>query len=239
MVRVKVFCMQKDEDDILKEWITYHSYLFGIDNLYIIDNRSGPQSKMILEQYQKQGLHVSEQPDYRCKGNYLLALMKETQDQTDIAIPLDIDEFVAVVHTDNLSTDFVHDWVMKCSSFDPLYYLNRYPQIQEKSKVNQTQALDHFMTTGYRLGWLPCSPNNLKVPTAQQKEAFLRQHQIILLKHYPEQTLSCDRNIIHRHLEQLSRCGRYAFMYYLTSRNEEMDYKNPVVDLIHFDLCNY
>ena len=38
MCRVKIFTMQKDEDDILNEWIIYHAHLVGLDNLYIIDN---------------------------------------------------------------------------------------------------------------------------------------------------------------------------------------------------------
>ena len=37
---IKIFCMQKNEDDILEDWILYHSSLVGYENIYLIDNQS-------------------------------------------------------------------------------------------------------------------------------------------------------------------------------------------------------
>jgi hypothetical protein len=61
--------MQKDDDDILEDWIRYHANLFGLENLYIVDNMSGEISKHILCQYAALGLHVCEQTDYSKKAS--------------------------------------------------------------------------------------------------------------------------------------------------------------------------
>lgn len=238
MVRVKVFCMQKDEEDILEEWILYHASLFGLSNLYVVDNHSKPASKSILTKYQQRGLNVSEQPDYRHKGDYLFQLIKEQQDQCDWAIPLDVDEFIAVVDEHNVKIDFIQDLATQCQSFQAGFYLSHYPQVQETGKVTPVQALEHFMKIGYRLKWSPC-PEGTRTEVSISPSAFLQQHRDLILKYYPEQTLSCHRDQILTHLEQLPKYGRYSFLYYLTSRNGEMDYLHPIEEITQFDRVDY
>src|SRR2546428_13637720 len=125
MKRIKVFCMQKDEDDILTEWILYHAHLFGMNNLYIIDNHSGRQSKSILEKYKAQGLNVFERSDYAKKGDYLFEMIRETVNDHDIAIPLDMDEFIGVLDLNNVSKDNLLKFARQCLSFDSTFYLNQ------------------------------------------------------------------------------------------------------------------
>lgn len=96
MRKIKLFCMQKNEEDILDEWILYHSYLFGIENIHIIDNNSSNESLEILHYYQKMGLNIYTLDDYSKKGDYICDLIKQNMDDCDIAIPLDIDEFIGL-----------------------------------------------------------------------------------------------------------------------------------------------
>jgi hypothetical protein len=234
--------MQKDEEDILEEWIIYHSHLFGIENLYIIDNNSRSDSWEILHKYESKGLHVSSKPDYALKGDYLCALMKETQDQCDLAIPLDIDEFVACVNLNNMPLNVLSRLARLCLSFDPNYYMTQYPQIHENCKLTAQEALEHYIARGFHFGWSPCHDHNIRTNlTNDEYKRFLDMYGNIILKHYPKETLSCDREQIIQHIENLpkNQGSRYVFLYYLTSRNTEMCYENPIDDLRSFDLVDY
>ena len=115
MVVVKIFCIKKNEDDILEDWILYHSYLFGVNNLYIVDNNSNEESLIILRKYEQHGLNVCQRPDYSKKGDYLYELIKQNERTCDIAIPLDIDEFIAIVDIKNVSYDLKMDQIGRAS----------------------------------------------------------------------------------------------------------------------------
>lgn len=59
---IKLFTIVKDEIDIVREWVMYHGYIFGFQNLYIIDNMSvdGTYEKL-LEFQQTHGCNVSQE----------------------------------------------------------------------------------------------------------------------------------------------------------------------------------
>jgi len=88
---IKIFTMQKDEDDILEDWIEYHSKIVGYENIYLIDNYSNIKCIDILKKY-KNKINIYTKPDYSKKGDYIAELIKENL--CDIAIPLDLDEFI-------------------------------------------------------------------------------------------------------------------------------------------------
>jgi hypothetical protein len=238
MVKVKLFCMQKDEEDILEDWIIYHSYLFGIENLYLIDNNSKSTSLQILRKYQQLGLNLSQQPDYSKKGDYLCDLIKQTQDQCDLAIPLDLDEFIAMVDLKNIPTQVAHNLAQSCASFDTRYYLERYPQVVSEGKT-PVLALEHFIKKGFHFQWSPCAEGNMKNIDPVACQQIIQQHRDIILKNYPQTTLTCEKDAINHYLSQLPKYGRYSFLYYLTSRNGAMDYDNPINDINVFDLLDY
>jgi hypothetical protein len=229
--------MQKNEDDILEEWILYHSYLFGLDNLYIVDNLSTQKSVDILKKYEKRGLHVTVQNDYSKKGEYLFELIKQTQNDCDLAIPLDIDEFVAVVDVNNLSSGFSNRLATACLSMDYHYYVTRYPQIQTEAKT-QKEIFEHFFKKGFHMDWI-CCPQYKTTLRKEEKEVFIKKHADMILKYYPQETISCDRQQLFQHLEQLPKFPRYSFLYYLTSRNSEIDYRDPIQEICTFDLVDY
>lgn len=235
--RVKLFCMQKDEEDILIQWINYHAYLFGLDNLHIIDNNSTDHSLQILQAYEKQGLHLYNRPDYGQKGDYLCQLIKEEVNQCDIAIPLDIDEFIAFLDIDQLPMrdQLVHQGL----AFDYSYYLRAHPEIQKDGKLNQKEALNHFLTHGSIQGYNSCPPEKIKNFNQIDCARFIQQHQITIVKNRPELTISCQRERLHQIIDQLPSYGRYAFLYYLTCRNQALVYKDPIAEITSFDVIDY
>ncbi len=101
-MRVACVMMQRNEINALEPWLRYHSYLFGIENLYVIDHGSDHHSVMsILDKYEKKGLHIfrlSKRADYRLKGEFVSQiLMAAAASQAyDILFPLDCDEFLAI-----------------------------------------------------------------------------------------------------------------------------------------------
>lgn len=238
MVKVKIFCMQKDEEDILEEWIIYHAYLFGLDNIYLIDNLSGPKSIKILKKYEALGLHLYTRPDYSKKGNYLYELINQTKNECDLAIPLDIDEFVAVVDIKNMSTQCMTELVTACLSFNYRYYITKYPQVHTECKTPQ-EALEHFIKKGFFFKWSPCPDEEKKQISENERDLFIQKNLNLILKNYPKETLSCDYTQINQYLEQLPKYGRYSFLFYLTSRNTEIDYDDPMNEIQMFDLIDY
>ena len=92
-IKIGIYCMEKDEDDILEQWILHHSKITPITNIYIIDNMSDSRkTHSILEKYKVMGLNVSYEKDYKQKGTLVYNLIKESK--PDIAIPLDLDDFI-------------------------------------------------------------------------------------------------------------------------------------------------
>jgi Glycosyl transferase family 2 len=95
---VKVFCMLKDEADILEDWLIYHGYLFGYRNLYLADNCSTDvQCRLILERYAAKGANVVFDvpgPQFLRKGDYLREWAVATCPPETIFLPLDVDEFL-------------------------------------------------------------------------------------------------------------------------------------------------
>lgn len=91
---VKVFTMIKNEVDIIEHWIKYHGYIFGYENLYILDNNSDDGTWEIIEKYGKEyNFYYEKHDDYITKGIAITNLIK-TCNHFDIALPLDIDEFI-------------------------------------------------------------------------------------------------------------------------------------------------
>lgn len=95
---IKIFTMQKDEEDILEDWIEYHSKIVGYKNIYIIDNYSNNKCIDILNRYSKL-INIYTKSDYFKKGDYISELIKENP--CDIAIPLDLDEFIGIDNSMN------------------------------------------------------------------------------------------------------------------------------------------
>ena len=99
-MKIKLFTMVKNENDIVDYWIQYHGQLFGYNNLYIVDNESNDGTYEKIEQYSKYGVHIEKESDYSRKGEIMTELMNSIGSY-DIAFPLDIDEFIIYYDKEN------------------------------------------------------------------------------------------------------------------------------------------
>lgn len=100
-MNVKVFTFQKDEDDILSDWLAYHSYLFGKKNVYVIDHNSKKSCEIISSS----GVNLIKYngPFEQGKGRELTRVINKYKTGSDFVIPLDCDEFI-VFNDRNFST---------------------------------------------------------------------------------------------------------------------------------------
>ena len=123
MLKIAVATMVKNEDDIITEWIYYHSKLFGIKNLYIIDNYSNDNTYKICKNYIKYGLNLIRKENYWNKGLYMTSCMNDLirNHDIDIFIPLDIDEFICYFDKSNK--------IIKCNNLIHYYkeLIKQYP----------------------------------------------------------------------------------------------------------------
>jgi hypothetical protein len=98
----KIVVFQKDESELMSDWLQYHSYIFGIENIHVVDNGSSDiQLCRLLALYEACGAKVETHTgSFSNKANVVSeALRQSTQ---TFLVPLDADEFV--VHHDETDT---------------------------------------------------------------------------------------------------------------------------------------
>jgi len=94
--------MQRNEDRCLAPWIAYHTDLFGIENLFILDHGSDDAGvKVTLARFAAAGGKVVPLPaaaDFRQKGGFVSAALArvDAMRSHDFLFPLDCDEFVMI-----------------------------------------------------------------------------------------------------------------------------------------------
>ena len=95
------FC--KDEYDLIDDFINYYSYLFGINNIYIIDNNSThPHVLNVYEKFKKQGGNLSYCNDYSKQGEETTKVFNSVKHKYDYLIGIDIDEFICLKTSNDL-----------------------------------------------------------------------------------------------------------------------------------------
>lgn len=106
MPKIACVMMQKDETYLLRPWLAYHGYLFGFENLFVIDNGStDPAVLATLDEFSGKGVNINrEHPtreDYLSKGELIGATIQALDENRgyDFLIPIDCDEFI-VLRTD-------------------------------------------------------------------------------------------------------------------------------------------
>jgi hypothetical protein len=94
--------MQRNEDLCLHPWFAWHGYLFGFENLYVLDH--GSTDRIVREtllRFEALGAHVTRMPatvDFRLKGELVTAALRnaDAAGAYDFLLPLDCDEFVVM-----------------------------------------------------------------------------------------------------------------------------------------------
>lgn len=237
MPKIKIFCMQKDEHDILNQWIIYHGNLFGLNNIHIVDNGSKRESLEILQFYQQQGLNLSKFDNYAAKGDHLCQLIKKYEEQCDIAIPLDLDEFIGCINLQQVPMSIKKDWVNKCQRFDKQFYCKKYPHY----KHTDSTPFDYFIKTGFKHGHKTFEDNesNKILLNDDDVNYYISQHEHNAMRSLCQWAISCSKTDIFNVINNLIPYGRYSFQYYITSINDKLFYEDPVCDIVNFSLEDY
>lgn len=91
---IKVFLFQNNERELLADWLQYHSYLFGSNNLHIVDHLSTDTSICkLLALYSLCGTKLTSYDKAFEKKHAILTKVMREETKTFL-VPLDADEFV-------------------------------------------------------------------------------------------------------------------------------------------------
>ena len=93
---LKLFLMTKNEPALLENWIKYHGYIFGLDNIYVLDGSDDPQVFRVYEKFQPLGLTVRfSSAGLNDLANELTEMMHYYKGRWSFLIKMDTDEFLA------------------------------------------------------------------------------------------------------------------------------------------------
>ncbi|MCJ2045786.1 glycosyltransferase family 2 protein [Methylobacterium sp. J-078] len=95
-MKIGVITMQKNEGDLLDMWIKYHSAIFGVSSLIVLDNNSSDlRTENVLGKLTEDGGLVKRgYNDFEKKGQYVSDALRTFADDFDWIFLTDADEFV-------------------------------------------------------------------------------------------------------------------------------------------------
>ena len=105
-MKISIFMMCRDEENLVEQWLRYHGDIFGYDNIYIFDNGSSDNTKGILKSFEERGVHIDFSKQGRKafddKGSIFEGIIKQMDidNPSDFYFPLDCDEFICVEKED-------------------------------------------------------------------------------------------------------------------------------------------
>jgi len=98
MELAKIFCVTRDEYDMIEDFILYYGHFFGYNNIIVIDNNSiNPIVLDVYKKYSSLGVTIVNTPDYTAdsQGKAFTKFMRQYAPQCKWLIGLDTDEFMA------------------------------------------------------------------------------------------------------------------------------------------------
>ena len=121
-VKVGIFLMQKDEQDLFPTFIKYYGEAFGYSNIHVFDNGSSESMQDMLNDAGALGVRINQDfntaEDYENKGAVLGQAINENRKKYDISLPLDCDEFIALKSVDGSYS---------CNAEDLINYFDELP----------------------------------------------------------------------------------------------------------------
>jgi len=94
---VKIFCVTKNETDLIECWIQYHASLVGMGNLVVIDNMSTCKEVVaVYKKYREKGLLLEHAPSFAGsgQGDAFTAFMRKHRSSCRFLIGIDSDEYI-------------------------------------------------------------------------------------------------------------------------------------------------
>jgi hypothetical protein len=144
---IKIFSFVKDEADKIQDWIKYHSYIVGIENIFIVDHMSTDGTYEILQKWKGLNLIRSNVPFHK-KSEVLSSCMKK---QIGFLIPLDADEFLCYKSNDIVcEATLIKNYISKLPIGSYRYKFHQLDVIPKETKVNDPLIeLTEFKTKWY------------------------------------------------------------------------------------------
>jgi hypothetical protein len=97
-MRLKLFLMTRNEIGLIEDWLKYHGFLFGFENIYILDGSDDQRVFDIYKKYKPFGLHVKiSSTGLNGLAGELTLLMHEEKGLNNFLIKLDTDEFLSYI----------------------------------------------------------------------------------------------------------------------------------------------
>jgi glycosyltransferase involved in cell wall biosynthesis len=99
-MRIFAITMQRNEDHCLEPWIRHHGYIFGFENICVLDHASSsPRTLAIISKYSALGVRIIRLPPdtkFDDKGTIVFEQFKHMQAdrQADFIFPIDCDELL-------------------------------------------------------------------------------------------------------------------------------------------------
>jgi len=129
-MKIKIFTVTKDEYDLIEDFITFYGYIFGYDNLIIID--TGSTDKSVLEYYQmikrEKNVNIVFENGYENgkQGEHFTKYMtiEKNKNSCDFLLGLDTDNFLILPNA---------------TFIDPKEYINYFETLDK----NQNKFLIH------------------------------------------------------------------------------------------------
>lgn len=133
---IGIVTMVRNDPEGLSYFLRYHVPLFGIHNVTVLDNCSDdPFMLSLLKDCESKGLRiVYKVGSYRQKGAALMTAFNEFYPHVDIALPLDVDEYLIPFRN---STPMA-DKAMLYAELDAMY----------RSSESCWNVVEHFMSLG-------------------------------------------------------------------------------------------
>jgi hypothetical protein len=101
---IKIFCFLKDEIKLVNDWILYHSNLFGLENIYMVDHQSTDGTFECLSKWKSKGLNVFQTNEHFSKKSEILSRIMN-RNKEGFLIPIDLDEFIVSFLNNKISCD--------------------------------------------------------------------------------------------------------------------------------------
>ena len=94
---LKIFLLTRNDTRFLEDWILYHGFLFGLENLHILDGSDCREALDIYAQFEPLGLHVHHSTSGLNElADEMTQLMHAEKGTNNFLIKLDTDEFIAL-----------------------------------------------------------------------------------------------------------------------------------------------
>lgn len=94
---IKIFMFQKDESELLSDWLQYHSFLFGLQNIHVVDHSSTkPEVCKLLALYRECGASITTLDGPFSLKHTTLTKVMQAVGPKKFLVPLDADEFIVL-----------------------------------------------------------------------------------------------------------------------------------------------